>query len=102
MQEPTAQEVERRKKFSAFFDKVSADHTEGPIADRNSMERCKFENMPSHPAADPMAEVEKKDNFVWHDYSEVKLTPHPEATNRAHQRRLDTFNALYNNTDSVH
>lgn len=103
VEEHTAEELERRKKFNDFFDKVPADKTRGPVPDRTSLEHCRFENMPNQPAADPAAEKKPEDDkLVWYDYSEVKLTPKPEALDPAHQRKVETFNALYNNIEAVH
>lgn len=97
--ELSAEEQKRREKFNAFFDEVPADHIQGPIPDRSSLEHCKFENMPEQPPADPMVDEEekKKEDLVWYDYSEVKLTPQPEKYDEKHRQKVETFNALYNN-----
>lgn len=96
--ELSQEEKMRREKFNAFFDTIPADKVQGPIPDRKSLEHCRFEDMPVQPPADPLVEEEqKKDNLVWYDYSEVKLTPKPEKYDAEHQRKVETFNALYSN-----
>jgi len=103
IEEHTEEELERRKKFNDFFEKVPADKTGGPVPDRTSLEQCRFENMPDHPVQDPAAEEKKvKDNLVWYDYSEVKLTPPVQVVDPSHARKVETFNALYNNIEAVH
>jgi hypothetical protein len=93
--ELSVEELKRREKFNQFFDKVPADHTEGPLPDRRSLEHCTFEKMPSKPAVDPMAEVKEKKEETWYDYSEVKLTPPVVKEDPNHQKRMETFSALY-------
>lgn len=105
--ELSEEQQKRREKFGAFFETVSVSDTtnQGPIPDRRSLDGCKFEDMPSRPVADPTIDEEekKKDNLVWYDYSEVKLTPNPQALENPEQRnRRETFNALYNNVEAVH
>lgn len=93
----TEEELRRREKFNQFFDKVRADATEGPIPDRRSLESCTFERMPSVPSRDPAIdqEAKKKANVKWYDYSEVKLTPPVVKEDPNHQRKVETFSALY-------
>lgn len=103
--ELSEEEQKRREKFNAFFDTIPADKVTGPIPDRSSLEQCRFEDMPVQPPADPQVDMEEKkqDNLVWYDYSEVKLTPKPEKFDPVHQRKVETFNALYNNVScNVH
>lgn len=97
--ELTEEELRRREKFNAFFDDVPADVIQGPLPDRQSLDNCKFENMPVEPPADPMIDPEekKKEDLVWYDYSVVKLTPQPVKEDPEHRRRVETFEALYNN-----
>lgn len=99
--EMTEEEIRRREKFNAFFDTVPADELQGPIPDRRSLDNCKFENMPIAPPADPMIDPEekKKENLKWYDYSEVKLTPQNVPEDPEHRRRVETFEALYNNVN---